>query len=126
MKKNLLKAMTFVLLLVSLFVLASCSFNAPTVDEAKTNLEAAGYTVTVRDGSEYANSDDCNWPISGSELKYYLYAKKDSDEIHMFYFYSISDADFNKDFINYSGLLSGQINELVYFATKQARKDAQL
>ena len=126
MKKNLLKAMTFVLLLASLFVLASCSFTTPTVEESKATLEAAGYTVTVRSGSEYTNSDDCEWPINDAELEYYLYAKKDSDEIYMFYFYTIDQAEFNKDFIHYNGLLSGQSNELIYFATKQARKDANL
>ena len=126
MKKNIISVFTIVLLLVSLFMLASCSFNAPKVEDVKANLEAIGYTVTVKTGSEYVNSDENEFNLTEAELDSYLYAKKGDDEIYMFYFFSIDLAEANKDFMNFPKLLSGQTNELIYFATRQARKDAKL
>ncbi len=126
MKKNIIGVFTIVLLLVSLFTLASCSFNAPKVEDVKANLEALGYTVTVKTGSEYVNSDENEFNLTEAELDNYLYAKKGDDEIYMFYFSTIDLAEANKDFMNFPKLLSGQTNELIYFATRQARKDAKL
>ena len=126
MKKNIIRIMTFALLLVTMFTLASCSFKTPTVDESKATLEAAGYTVEVMDGAAYCESEKNTFNLTSGELDKYLYAKKGDDEIYMFYFFSSSQAEFNSSFINYPGLLSGQSNEMIYYATKQARKDANL
>lgn len=117
------------LMLLSLFAvsLSGCGlFNSVTPDEAKANLEAAGYTVTVLSGEEYTELDNPYF-LTAAELETYLYAVKGSDEIHMFFFSSIDLASRNYDFMTAPGkLLGGQVNELVYFATKQARKDAKL
>ena len=126
MKKNIFRIMTFALLLVTLFTLVSCSFKTPTVDESKATLEAAGYTVEVKDGAAFCESEENTFNLTSGELDKYLYAKKGDDEIHMFYFFTIDQAEFNSSFMNYPDLLSGQSNEMIYFATKQARKDANL
>ena len=124
--RKILKISAFLLLLVSLFTLTSCNLKGLTLEEAKTNLEEAGYTVTIIDGATYCNSDDNEFLLLETELENYLYASKGDDKIHMFFFYTIDEASSNSSFINFPNLLGGQTNELVYYATRQARKDAKL
>ncbi len=126
MKTKLLKISSFLLLLLSLFTLTSCNLKGLTLDEAKANLEAAGYEVKIIDGATYCDSDQNEFFLFSSELENYLYAEKGDDKIHMFFFYTIDQASRNSDFIDYPDLLGGQTNQLVYCATRQARKDAKL
>ena len=126
------KVVSLVLVIALFAVIATVSFagcnlfKSISLDEAKANLEGAGYTVTVMTGKEFVESDRETYTIMESELENYLYAVKGSDEIHMFFFYTINDAERNYDFISDSKLLEGQKNEVVYLATKQARKDAKV
>lgn len=129
MKKIGLLFLVFTLLVASTVVLfTGCGlFKEITVEEAKANLEAAGYEVTVMPGIEYVDSDDNPYPfILSSELDYYLYAVKGDDLIHIFFFNSIDIASQNYSFMNDAKLLSGQHNKVVYLATKQARTDAKV
>lgn len=126
MKKTLFRVSALLVFVVLLLTASSCRLKRLSIDEAKSNLESAGYTVTVRDGSEYANSEDNNFVLMASELDQYLYAKKGDDEIHLFYFFSIEQAESNYDFISIRELTTGQNNELIYCGTKQAIKDAKL
>lgn len=122
------KLLSFMFTLVLVFALASCGlFKSVTKEEAKANLEAAGYTVNVIEGSAYAESEDNEFMLTASELETYMYAVKGEDKIKMFFFYTVNEASFNSEFMhNFDGLLSGQANELVYFGTRQAIKDAGL
>ncbi len=124
MKKIMLKTPLIILALFIFIVLTSCK--AISKDEANTNLLNAGYKVEIMDGDEFEESDENKFLIFGFELEYYLYAEKDEDEIHMFFFISIDAASENEPFIYYDGLKGGQINNLVYYGTKQAIKDAQI
>jgi len=106
---------------------AGCNlFKSITLDEAKANLEGAGYEVTVMTGEEFVNSDNETYTITAAELEHYLYAVKGDDVIRMYFFVSVDAASDNYDFMSDSKLLGGQSNSVVYFATKQARKDAQV
>ena len=70
---------------------------------------------------------DCRLPsVSSSTLERYVHAVKGSDEIHMFLFTTVDVASNEAEFMDMNGLLSGQNNQVVYFATKQARKDSKL
>ena len=122
------KLLSFMFTLVLVFALTSCGlFKSVTKEEAKANLEAAGYTVNVIEGSVYAESEDNEFMLTASELETYMYAVKGEDKIKMFFFYTVNEASFNSEFMhNFDGLLSGQANELVYFGTRQAIKDAGL
>ncbi|MBO4472655.1 MAG: hypothetical protein J5765_02475 [Clostridia bacterium] len=108
---------------------SGCSlFKSISLDEAKTNLESAGYEVTVMSGKEYVESDNNPYPfIMEFELDHYLYAVKGEDVIHLYFFSTIDDASDNYDFMTgEKGQTSGQKNELVYFGTKQAISDAKI
>lgn len=116
------------LLSATVFAFSGCGLlKSVTLDEAKQNLESAGYTVTVMSGADYAESEGNTNMLFASELDSYLYAVKDNDEIHMFFFTDTDTASRNYEFMIAPGkLLSGQSNNVVYFATKQARKDAKV
>lgn len=127
------KTVSFLLTVASLLTLTVVSFTGCglmkeiTVDEAKSNLEDAGYTVTVMSGEEYVESDKNEYMLMEVDLLDYLYAVKGSDEIHMYFFVSIDAATHNYEFMSApKNLLGGQSNTVVYFATKQARKDAKV
>ena len=124
------KTLAIVLLAVlSLSLVAACAngcsfFKSISLDEAKTNLENAGYEVTVMSGSKYVEREDAIPSIMSHELDNYLYAVKGEEEIHIFFFCSVDYASDNVDFMRIGDLYSGQSNEVVYLATKQAKTDA--
>ncbi|MBQ9369716.1 MAG: hypothetical protein IJU10_01425 [Clostridia bacterium] len=124
------KAISFLLILVFLLSvmaigLTGCGlFKSVTLDEAKTNLTNAGYEVTVMSGDRYVEKEDAISSIMAHELDNYLYAVKGEEEIHIFFFASVDYASDNIDFMRIGDLYSGQNNEVVYLATKQARTDA--
>lgn len=125
MKKIISISLAVVVLALSVLFVAGCSlFKGINLDEVKTNLKNAGYTVTVLTGNEYVETEDAVSAIASYELENYLYAVKGEDKIHIFFFDSIDTASFNSDFINFSGLLGGQSNEVIYRGTRQAIKDA--
>ena len=127
MKKHFLKFMSLFLCLALVGVLSSCNLKGLTVDEAKANLEAAGYTVTVREGEEFIDSGDCQFDaIFSTELDKYLYAVKGEEKIYMYFFVTVDTASNNYTFMNMNGLRSGQNNKTVYFGTKQAIKDSKI
>ena len=127
MKRHFLKFMSLFLCLAVVGILSGCNLKGLTVEEAKTNLEAAGYTVTVREGEEFIESGDCEFDtIFSSELEHYLYAEKGEDKIYMYFFININTASNNYTFMTMDGLRSGQNNKTVYFGTKQAVKDSKI
>lgn len=128
MKKTISLALAAAILLaIAVVSFSGCRFEDISLDEAKSNLEGAGYTVTVMSGEEFADSEKNTYMIMSSELNNYLYAVKGSESIHMFFFVNVDIASNNYSFMNGpDGLLGGQNNSVVYFATKQARKDAKL
>ena len=116
-------------LCMALFVMSflGCRFAPLSIEEAKSNLENAGYEVKIVDGSTFVDSKENPYPfIFASELEKYLVATKDSEEIHMYFFYNVDQASNNYSMMTNSKLSSGQNNQLVYFGTKQAIKDAGL
>ncbi|MBR1747601.1 MAG: hypothetical protein IJ735_05250 [Clostridia bacterium] len=126
MKKSesLLLAITVLTVILSF---AGCSlFNNTSFDEAKENLKNAGYTVTELTGEEYVETPDALPSVSSATLERYVYAVKNSEEIHIFLFTSIDTASNEYTFMHMEGLLGGQNNQVVYFATKQARTDSKL
>ncbi len=128
MKKAISIVLVAVVLAVVVGSFAACNlFKSITVDEAKANLEAAGYTVTVMTGADYAKSEENTYGIVTSQLESYLYAVKGEDAIKMFFFDTVDHAENNGDFIFDKQLTySGQSNKVYYVATKQARKDAKV
>ena len=119
----------FIILFIGLFamVLVGCRFAPLSIEEAKTNLENAGYEVTIIDGSTFVESEDNPYMfLISAELENYLVATKDQEEIHLYFFYTTNQASDNYSFMNDPKLSSGQNNQLVYFGTKQAIKDAGL
>ena len=124
MKKTLFKILSIFVSKILLLQLASCK--GITKDDAKANLEGAGYKVLIMTGDEYEESDENTFTITSLELEYYLYAEKDADKIYIYFFYSIDDASNNEPFINHNGLSSGQNNNVIYYGTKQAIKDAKI
>ena len=112
---------------MSFITLTSCTFIAPSVDEAKATLEEAGYTVYVNTGDKLDedNSDSLLYNVIGVDDA--VYGAKESDEIYLIYFFSIETASSEGDFITTpDGMRKGQINKLVYIGTPQAIKDAKL
>ena len=82
MKKAISIVLVAVVLAVVVGSFAACNlFKSITVDEAKSNLEAAGYTVTVMTGADYAKSEENTYGIIESQLETYLYAVKGEDAI---------------------------------------------
>ena len=128
MKKTITLLLTAAFLLTVVASFSGCKlFKSMTLDEAKANLEGAGYTVTVMTGQEYVDSDENTFGLTAAELENYLYASKGSDEIYLFFFVDVDTASRNYDFmIAPNKLLGGQSNKVVYFATRQARKDAKV
>lgn len=128
MKKTLsLFLITVLLLTVAVVSFTACGlFKDITPDEAKKNLESAGYKVTITSGAEYVQREDAYMIFAESELETYLYAVKGSDVIHMFFFSSVDAASMSNDHLFDPDLYEGQNNKVVYLATKQARKDAKL
>ena len=124
MKKVIFKLFSIIAVLLLMIQLESCK--AISKDDAKTNLEGAGYKVLIMTGDEYEESDENTFAITSLALEYYLYAEKDADKIYIYFFYSIDDASNNEPFINHDGLSSGQNNNVIYYGTKQAIKDAKL
>ena len=115
------------LALCFVMVLSSCRFSSLPIEEAKSNLENAGYEVRIVPGDEFVDSDENPFPvILASELENYLVAKKGEDIIHMYFFINTTKASDNYAFMQYNKLYGGQNNQLVYFGTKQANKDAGL
>lgn len=125
--KLIIKSLVIVIFALVLMVFSGCRFKPLSIEEAKTNLENAGYTVEIIEGSTFVDSEDNPYPfIMSTELDKYLVATKDNEEIHMYFFYSTDNASNNYSMMNDSKLKSGQNNKLVYFGTKQAITDAGL
>ena len=125
--KKIISVPMLVILLLSLAAisLTGCSlFQAISYDQAKSNLENAGYEVTVMTGEQYVEREDAFPSIMAFELEHYIYAVKGDDEIHIFFFISTQTAEDNAGFMHCDDLSAGQHNEVVYFATKQAKSDA--
>ena len=115
------------LLAIAALAMTGCAlFKSITPEEAKTKLEEAGYQVSIMTGKEYVETDDAIPALSDIDLEYFLYAIKGNEVIYLFFFDSVDSASDNANFIFDSGLTSGQSNNVVYLATKQARKDAGL
>ena len=127
MKKVVL---ALVLCLTMFFALTSCSLSSLmglSCEQAEQNLKEAGYTVTIIDGAEYVDSEDCLFPIlSAAELDKYLYAEKGDDKIYIFFFYFTDQAENNSTFMSMKGMSSGMNNNALYFGTKQAVKDSKI
>ena len=102
-------------------------FKSISLDDTKTNLEEADYEVTVLTGEQYVESEGAYPTIMAHELENYLYAVKGEDEIHIFFFASTDYASDNYGFMtSEKKLSSAQLNNVVYFATKQAKADAKI
>ena len=126
-KPSALLLIITILLMVSAVSFMGCGlFKEIKLSEVKTNLENANYTVTVMTGEQYVQTEDADPFVSAAELETYLYAVKGNELIHVFFFYTIDQASWANDAMIYPTLYSGQSNKVVYFATKQARKDAKL
>ena len=122
-KTGLLLLVATLLLTVCAVSFMGCRLSSMSLDEAKSNLKEAGYEVTVMTAQEYVEAGNDDY----FGLETYLYAVKGSDKIYMYFFNTVDNASDSSTFITGgSGLYSGQNNELVYLATKQARKDAKL
>ena len=129
-----MKKKIFLLLLIALFLVtitasfAGCGFlKEITLNEAKENLESAGYTVTVTSGSEYARSEQNTYMLMSTELENYLYAVNGDDVIYMYFLTDVDTASRNYEFMQApNGLLGGQNNKVVYFGTKKATKAAKV
>ena len=124
MKKIILKISLLFAAILFIINLASCK--SISKDDAKANLEGAGYKVEIMDGDEYSDSDKNEFAITSIDLEYYLFATKDSEQIHIFFFISTDAASNNEPFISFSNLSSGQTNNVLYYGTKQAIKDAKI
>ena len=126
--KRIISSLIAVALLAAIAVatLTACGlFKSITFDEAKENLENAGYEVTVMSGEEFVDWEENPYPfIMAHELENYLHAVKDDDEIYLYFFASVDQASDNYEFMTDKKLSGGQNNKVVYFATKQAKKDA--
>ena len=107
-------------------VLSLCGCKKPpSVEEARSRLEDAGYHVVVKNGAEYADSDD-NPYVGLTGLETYLEATKGDEKIQIFWFFSVDSASNNFDFMNSDLPKKGQNNHVVYLGTKQAVKDVKL
>ena len=126
-KTKILILLVAVFMAISVVSLMGCGlFKEIKLSEVQANLKNAGYEVNVMTGEEYVQTEDADPFVTSGELETYLYAVKGNDLIHMFFYYTVDDASWDHDAMIYPGLLSGQSNRVVYFATKQARKDAKL
>ena len=107
---------------------AGCDlFKSISLDEVKSNLEEAGYEVTVLTSKEFVEQKEEEYPfVLESELSKYLCAVKGEDKIELFFFTSVDNASDNYNFMHSDLPKSGQNNEVVYFATKQAKADAKI
>ena len=107
---------------------AGCDlFKSISLDEVKSNLEEAGYEVTVLTSKEFVEQKEEEYPfVLESELSKYLCAVKGEDKIELFFFKSVDNASDNYNFMHSDLPKSGQNNEVVYFATKQAKADAKI
>lgn len=127
MKKTAVLLLIVTVLTLSVLSFAGCGlFNNTSFDEAKENLKNAGYTVTELTGEEYVETPEALPSVSSATLERYVHAVKDSDEIHIFLFRTVQIASDEYTFMHMEGLLGGQNNQVVYFATKQARTDSKL
>ena len=87
-------------LTMTLAIFAGCNlFFGVSASDAKKNLEAAGYTLTVMDGEDYADSEENKFNVFASELVEYIHAVKGDDEIYLFYFISVDVAESNSNFM---------------------------
>ena len=84
------------------------------------------YTVTEMTGEEYIEMPDALPSASSADMERCIRAIKGSDESQIFLFAAIEIASTEKEFVSMKWRLSGQNNEIVYFATKQAGKDSKL
>ena len=124
--KLFIKLFTFLSFVFILVALTGCSlFKSMSAEQAKANLENAGYEVVVMTGEEFIKSDKNKSPaIETNELEKYVYGKKGEDVIHLYFFKSIDVASKYMEVIQATNLKQGQKNELLYFGTQQAIKDA--
>ena len=123
---KIIKSSLLVIVLSLIIMLAGCRLKSLPLNEAKSILEEKGYAVRVVEGSEFTESSENKFNLFASELENYLEARKDDDVIYMYFFYFIDNASSNYQFMSEPNLRAGQLNELVYFGTKQAIKDAGL
>ena len=128
MKKIRIALVVVMILTIAAATLVGCGlFKDISFDDAKTNLENAGYTVVVMTGEEYVETEDAYPTILSTELVKCLHAVKGNEEIRIFVFNSVDHASDNYSFMSDNKLTTtGQSNEVVYLATKQAKKDAQI
>ena len=127
MKKAVVLLLAVALALSALSLGGCALFKDVDLNEVKTSLEEAGYKVTVMTGKEYIESDDDRYPnIMEFELDNYLYAEKENEKIELFFFTSVDNASNNYDFMFSDLPKSGQYNNVLYFATAQAKKDAKI
>ena len=129
MKKTI--ALLLVVAVLSAVIVASfagCNlFKSISLDEVQTNLQEAGYEVTVLTGEQFVEQKGEEYPfIFAHELNNYLYGVKGEEKIEVFFFTTIDNASGNYDTMHSDLPKSGQSNEVVYFATKQAQKDAKI
>lgn len=128
--KKTISALLIVAVLSAVIIasFAGCDlFKSISLDEVQANLKEAGYEVTVLTGKEYVESEDKKYDtIMEFELNNYLYAVKGDEKIEVFFFTSVDNASDNYTFMQSDLPKSGQSNEVVYFATKQAKTDAKL
>ena len=101
-------------------------FKDISIDEVKSNLEAADYQVEVLTGAQYIEQSGNPYLLNDFDLDAYLCGVKGEEKIELFVFSSTDTASNNYDFMHSDLPASGQSNKVVYFATKQAQKDAQL
>ena len=125
------KTISTLILLLFVVVIPLCSFTACDLfksisfTETKANLQDAGYNVIEMTGEEFVESEyNKNNNIFESELEHFIYATKGDDVIKLYFFKTINIASSNYESMHDDKLLAAQKNEVVYFATKQAKKDA--
>ena len=127
MKKTAVLLLIVTVLTLSVLSFTGCGlFNNTSFDQAKENLKNAGYTIIEMTGKEYEETPDALPSVTSVNLERYVHAVKGSDEIHIFLFTSIDAASSEYTFMHMDDLLGGQNNQVVYFATKQARTDSKL
>ena len=86
MKKTLSLLLAVSFLTIIIVSVTGCNLFKPIeLDEVKTTLKNAGYTVTVMTGDEYVETEDAVGAIGAYELETYLYAVKGEDAIPIFF-----------------------------------------
>jgi hypothetical protein len=129
MKKSIALLIIVAVLSATVIVsLAGCKlFKGINVDDAKSNLEAAKYEITELSGKEFVQQKGEEYPfVIESELERYLCAVKGDEKIEIFVFTTTRVAERNYDSLHINASKSGQSNEVIYFATKQAYADAKI